>query len=756
MVDRLGPRARKVLVLAEEEARMCNHNTIRTEHILLGLVQAGGIAGALLTELEIDLDSVHEQVEKIVGRGQVFSAGRLPLSEQAIGLLKRSSTEATRLGQDDIDTEHLLLGMLGDDEDAGLLVLKSLGADPARLRERVLEKLDQVPQPIRVAAGPVRSADLLLRRFGRSLTDAARAGELDPVVDREAELERLVQILLRRRKNNPVLLGEPGVGKTALVEALACRMVSGQVPEELRDKRLYELDLGSMIAGASRRGVFEERFRTVLHEASDDGGVLLFVDELHTLVGAGDETGGLDAAALVKPMLARGELRIIGATTPEEYRTHIARDATLERRFQPLSVEPPTVAGTIKILKELRPRYESHHGVTFTDESLVAAARLTDRHVTGRSLPDKAIDAIDEAGALARIRALAGSTAPPTPQQVTEELVVEVVAAATGIPLERLTAEELTRLRGLEAELRKRVIGQDSALAAVGGAIRRARAGVADPDRPVGSFLFAGPSGVGKSELAKALAAFLFGQDEALVQIDMSEYGESHAVSKLFGAPPGYAGYDEGGRLTRHVRENPFSVVLFDEIEKAHPSVADVLLQILEEGRLTSGDGRTVTFTSAVVIMTTNIGTREAYGVSGFGPDDDLEDGLPAQRTHEAVHAELRRHLRPELLNRVDEVVVFSRLGRAQLMAIMDLAIAGVAQRLLDGTGAMLEISAEAKHLLFAMCHDPALGARPLRRIVQRELDDVLSTALLNGRLRSRHRVTVGVEGGSTLAFSIT
>ncbi|MEV4060353.1 ATP-dependent Clp protease ATP-binding subunit [Nonomuraea dietziae] len=755
MVDRLGARARKVLVLAEEEARMCNHNSIGTEHILLGLVQAEGIAGTLLSELEIDLDAVHEQVEKIVGRGQVFSAGRLPLGEQTIDLLKRSSAEATRLGQDDIDTEHILLGMLGDEEYAGLLVLKSLGADPARLRERVLEMLDQVPQPIRAATGPVRAADVLLGRFGRSLTDAARAGELDPVVGRDAELERLVQILLRRTKNNPVLLGEPGVGKTALVEALACRMVNGQVPEELRDKRLYALDLGSMIAGASRRGMFEERFRTILREASDDGGVLLFLDELHSLVGAGDKIGGLDASAMVKPMLARGEVRMIGATTPEEYRSFIARDTTLERRFQPLPVEPPTVAGTIRILKELRERYEAHHGVTFTDESLVAAARLTDRHVTGRSLPDKAIDAIDEAGALARIRSLAGSPA-PTPRQVTAELVVEVIAATTGIPLEQLTTEELTRLRGLEAELSKRVIGQDAAIAAVGGAIRRARAGVADPDRPIGSFLFAGPSGVGKSELAKALAAFLFGHDDALIQIDMSEYAESHAVSKLFGAPPGYAGYDEGGLLTRQVREKPFSVVLFDEIEKAHPAVLDVLLQILEEGRLTSGDGRAVTFTNAVVIMTTNLGTREAYGISGFSSDADSHRGSPAPRTHEAVHGELRRHLRPELLNRVDDTVVFSPLGGAELMAIMDLAIAGVAQRLLDGTGATLEVLAEARQLLLAMCHDPALGARPLRRIVRRELDDVLSAALLNGRLRSGHRVTVEVEGGSVLAFSIT
>lgn len=754
MVDRLGARARKVLVLAEEEARMCNHNSIGTEHILLGLVQAGGITGTLLTELEIDLDAVHEQVEKIVGRGQVFSAGRLPLGEQAIDLLKRSSAEATRLGQDDVDTEHILLGMLSDDEDAGLLVLKSLGADPVRLRERVLEMLDQVPQPIRAARGPVRAADVLLGRFGRSLTDAARAGELDPVVGRDTELERLVQILLRRTKNNPVLLGEPGVGKTALVEALACRMVNGQVPEDLRDKRLYALDLGSMIAGASRRGVFEERFRTILREASDDGGVLLFLDELHSLVGAGDKIGGLDAAAMIKPMLARGEVRMIGATTPEEYRSVIARDATLERRFQPLPVEPPTVAGTIRILKELRERYEAHHAVTFTDESLVAAARLTDRHVTGRSLPDKAIDAIDEAGALVRTRALAGSPA-STPQQVTEEVVVEVVAATTGIPLERLTAEELTRLRGLEAELSKRVIGQETAIAALGGAIRRARAGVADPDRPVGSFLFAGPSGVGKSELAKALAAFLFGHDDALIQIDMSEYAESHAVSKLFGAPPGYAGYDEGGRLTRHVRDKPFSVVLFDEIEKAHPAILDVLLQILEEGRLTSGDGHAVTFTSAVVIMTTNIGTREAHSVSGFGPDDS-QRGSPAERAGEAVHAELRRHLRPELLNRLDDTVVFSPLGRAELMAIMDLAIAEVAQRLLDGTGATLEVSAEAKDLLLAMCDEPAMGARPLHRIVRRELDGVLSAVLLNGRLRSGHRVTVEVEGDSALVFNIT
>ncbi|MEZ7126598.1 AAA family ATPase [Nonomuraea sp. AD125B] len=740
MVERLGARARQVLVLAEEEARMFNHNTIGTEHILLGLVQAGGIAGDLLTDLDIDLEAVHSEVEKVVGRGQVFSAGSMNLSSRAAALLGRSSEEAARLGQDEIDGEHILLGMLSDEEDPGTLALKGLGVETDLLRGRILAALDRSARPGGRPDRPVRPVDVLLGRFGRDLTDAARAGEFDPVLGRESELDRLVQVLLRRTKNSPLLLGGPGVGKTALVEALACRIAEGQVPDGLREVRLYALDLGSLLAGASRRGVFEERLKTVLTEARDDGEIVLFLDEVHALVGAGDSSGGLDASALVKPLLERGELRLIGATTPEEYRSRIAGDAALGRRFQVVAIEPPTVAGTIEMLEGLRPRYESHHGVTITDAALVAATRLTDRHVRGRLLPDKAVDAVDEACALARIRG--------TAREVTEDLVREVVAATAGVPLERLGEDDLRRLRDLETELRRRVVGQDAAIASVSAAIRRSRAGVADPDRPIGSFLFAGPSGVGKSLLAKALAEVLSGSEDALVQIDMGEYAESHAVSSLVGAPPGYEGFEAGGLLTRAV-ERSSGVVLFDEIEKAHPAVLDILLQILEEGRIGSGDGRTTSFTGSVVIMTTNLGTAEAGAPRGF-----------ASERHEdrraAITGELRRSLRPELLNRVDEVVVFSALGAAELLAVLDLEVNALADRFLRGAGAILDVTPQARRCLLASCHDPGLGARPLRRVVQRELDDLLSSVLIQNAVRAGQRVSVTSEDGVTLKLTIT
>jgi ATP-dependent Clp protease ATP-binding subunit ClpC len=755
MVDRLSDHARQVVVLAQEEARMFNHNSVGTEHVLLGLVQADGLAGTLLKELDIKLDSVHQQVEKIVGAGQQFTAGRIPMSGPAAELFERSLVEARRLGRDHVDTEHILLGMLAAKDDAAVKVLANLGVDATRVRERILQMLDPVPQPIRAAAGPVRSADLLLGRFGRNLTDAARAGELDPVIGREKELQRLIQILSRRTKNNPLLVGEPGVGKSALVEGLAQRIVGEQVPDVLKDKRLYTLDLGALVAGARYRGEFEERLKTVLREIQADGGIILFIDELHTLLGAGAPGGTIDAASILKPMLARGELRTIGATTHETYRRHIDRDVTLARRFQPVQVEPPDAATTVEILRALRERYEAHHRVSIIDEAVLAAVRLTDRHLPSRFLPDKAIDAMDEAAALTRIRALALPVAGKT-AQVTGELVAEVVAAMSGVPLTQVSSRETARLLAMEIELRKRVVGQDAAIAVLARAVRRARTGVGDRGRPDGSFVFAGPTGVGKSELAKALAAFLSGRDDALVQLDMSEYMEKHSVSKLFGAPPGYLGYEEGGQLTEQVRRRPFSVVLLDEIEKAHPDVLDTLLQVLEDGRLTDGQGREVDFTSTVIIMTTNLGARNLAWSLPAGFADPGDDSLGAERVRSTVEDELRDHLRPEFLNRVDDVVVFGHLTPADLLEIVDLTVARLSEHLSGNRAIALEVRPDARRLLAHLGHDPALGARHLRRIIQQQLDDPLSALILSGRLHAGQSVIIDAEAAEHAALTFT
>ena len=668
MFERFTDRARRVVVLAQEEARMLNHNYIGTEHILLGLIHEGeGVAAKGLESLGISLEAVRSQVEEIIGQGQQAPSGHIPFTPRAKKVLELSLREALQLGHNYIGTEHILLGLIREGEGVAAQVLVKLGADLSRVRQQVIQLLSGYQGKEAVAAGgPAEgqpSTSLVLDQFGRNLTQAAREGKLDPVIGREKEIERVMQILSRRTKNNPVLIGEPGVGKTAVVEGLAQAIVKGDIPETLKDKQLYSLDLGALVAGSRYRGDFEERLKKVLKEIRTRGDIILFIDEIHTLVGAGAAEGAIDAASILKPMLARGELQTIGATTLDEYRKHLEKDAALERRFQPIQVSEPTVAHTIEILKGLRDRYESHHKVSISDGALVSAATLADLYVSDRHLPDKAIDLIDEAGSRLRIRRM---TVPPEIREyddkiasarkekesaidsqdfekaaslrdkeknlitekaereknwkagdldvvaeVDEELIAEVLSTATGIPVFKLTEAETARLLRMEEELHRRVIGQDQAIKALSQAIRRTRAGLKDPKRPGGSFIFAGPSGVGKTELSRTLAQFLFGDADALIQLDMSEYSEKHTASRLFGAPPGYVGYDDGGQLTEKVRRRPFSVVLFDEIEKAHPDIFNSLLQVLEDGRLTDSQGRVVDFKNTIIIMTTNLGTRD-------------------------------------------------------------------------------------------------------------------------------------------------
>src|SRR2546429_1264494 len=728
MFERFTDRARRVVVLAQEEARMLNHNYIGTEHILLGLIHEGeGVAAKALESLGISLEGVRQQVEEIIGQGQQAPSGHIPFTPRAKKVLELSLREALQLGHNYIGTEHILLGLIREGEGVAAQVLVKLGADLNRVRQQVIQLLHGYQgQDPAAAGGPAESApstSLVLDQFGRNLTQGAREGKLDPVIGREKEIERVMQVLSRRTKNNPVLVGEPGVGKTAVVEGLAQKIVKAEVPETLKDKQLYTLDLGALVAGSRYRGDFEERLKKVLKEIRTRGDIILFIDELHTLVGAGAAEGAIDAASILKPMLARGELQTIGATTLDEYRKHLEKDAALERRFQPIKVEEPTVSHTIEILKGLRDRYESHHRVTITDQALVAAANLADRYISDRHLPDKAIDLIDEAGSRLRIRrmrtpgdyreledeianvrrekegAIEGQQFEKAAKlrdkekellnrktakeaearaegidffdEVDEESIAEVLAMWTGIPVYKLTEEETAKLLRMEDELHKRVIGQVDAIRAVSQAIRRTRAGLKDPKRPSGSFIFLGPSGVGKTELAKTLAEFLFGDDDALIALDMSEYMEKHTVSRLVGSPPGYVGYDEGGQLTQAVRRKPFSVVLFDEIEKAHPDVFNTLLQILEEGRLTDSQGRTVDFRNTVLIMTSNLGTQDLRKANvGF---TKVDEAVTYERMKEKVNDALKQHFRPEFLNRIDEVIVFHELSRAEVTEIVDL-----------------------------------------------------------------------------------
>jgi ATP-dependent Clp protease ATP-binding subunit ClpC len=787
---------------------MLNHNYIGTEHILLGLIHEGeGVAAKGLEALGISLEGVRAQVEEIIGQGQQAPSGHIPFTPRAKKVLELSLREALQLGHNYIGTEHILLGLIREGEGVAAQVLVKLGADLNRVRQQVIQLLSGYQgKEAATSGGPAEgtpSTSLVLDQFGRNLTQAAREGKLDPVIGRETEIERVMQVLSRRTKNNPVLIGEPGVGKTAVVEGLAQAIYKNDVPETLKDKQLYSLDLGALVAGSRYRGDFEERLKKVLKEIKTRGDIILFIDEIHTLVGAGAAEGAIDAASILKPMLARGELQTIGATTLDEYRKHVEKDAALERRFQPIQVKEPSVAHTIEILKGLRDRYETHHRVSITDGALAAAANMADRYISDRFLPDKAIDLIDEAGSRLRIKRM---TAPAELREfddkiaearkakesaidgqdfegaaalrdkektliaekaeaeknwkatdldkvteVDEELIAQVLSASTGIPVFKLTEEETARLLRMEDELHRRVIGQDQAIKALSQAIRRTRAGLKDPKRPGGSFIFAGPSGVGKTELSRTLASFLFGDETALIQLDMSEYSERHTASRLFGAPPGYVGYDEGGQLTEKVRRRPFSVVLFDEIEKAHPDIFNSLLQVLEDGRLTDAQGRTVDFKNTVIIMTTNLGTRDISKSLGLGfanVDDDLTN---YDRMKGKVQDELKNHFRPEFLNRIDDVIVFHQLTKEQIIHIVDLMIANLDDRL-KAKDMGIELTQAAKDLLAARGYDPLLGARPLRRVIQREIEDSLSERILFGELKAGEIIVVDVEGADAEA----
>ncbi len=804
MFERFTDRARRVIVLAQEEAKMLNHNYIGTEHILLGLIHEGeGVAAQALESMGISLDAVREQVTDIIGVGQQRPTAHIPFTPRAKKVLELSLREALQLGHNYIGTEHILLGLIREGEGVAAQVLVKLGADLNRVRQQVMQLLSgfEGKEAVTSGGGEASSSQsqgsAVLDQYGRNLTQAAREGKLDPVIGREKEIERVMQILSRRSKNNPVLVGEPGVGKTAVVEGLALAVHNGDVPETLKDKQVYSLDLGSLIAGSRYRGDFEERLKKVMKEIRTRGDIIVFIDEIHSLVGAGAAEGAIDAASILKPLLARGELQTIGATTLDEYKKHFEKDAALERRFQPVQVEEPSVAHTIHILKGLRDRYEDFHKVTITDDAIEAAATLADRYISDRFLPDKAIDLIDEAGARLRLSVL---SSPPELRELDEKiagvrrekeqaaesqdfekaaslrddekqllgervrlekqwrsgdvqasgtvdegLIAEVLSIATGIPVFKLTEEETARLMFMEDALHERVIGQDEAIKALSRTIRRTRAGLKDPNRPSGSFIFAGPTGVGKTELAKALAEFLFDDEDALISLDMSEFGEKHTVSRLFGAPPGFVGFEEGGQLTEKVRRKPFSVVLFDEIEKAHPDIFNSLLQVLEEGRLTDGQGRVVDFKNTVIIMTTNLGTKDiAGGPVGFQVEGDSSTSY--DRMKQKVNEELKKNFKPEFLNRVDDTIVFPQLSPKELLQIVDLFIKRLADRMIE-RDMTIEVSEDAKKELIKRGFDPALGARPLRRAMQQDVEDQLSERILRGELDEGDQVTVDFDG---------
>jgi len=801
MFGRFTERAQKALYLAQEEARSFYHNYVGTEHILLGLLKEDeGIAARVLKKLGVTYETTREKVLSLIGMGNIPGdvVGYTPRAKRVLEL---SLSEARRFNTSYVGTEHILLGLLREGEGVAARILMEQGIDFNRVREEIVKMLNEEP-----AGGPAKAAKVkntntpTLNQFGRDLTELARDGKLDPVIGREKEIERVIQILSRRTKNNPVLIGEPGVGKTAIVEGLAQKIVEGEIPEILKDKRVVTLDMASMVAGTKYRGEFEDRLKTVLNEVIKAGNVILFIDEMHTLIGAGAAEGAIDASNILKPALARGEIQVVGATTLDEYRKYVERDPALERRFQPIIVDEPTVEETIEILKGLRDKYEAHHRVKITDEALEAAARLSHRYIADRFLPDKAIDLIDEAASRVRLKTV---TAPPEikeledkindlikekeeairtqeyekaakirdeEQKLREELeklkakwqqnslsneksvgpeeIAQVVSLWTGIPVKKLAEEESERLLHLEEVLHERVIGQDEAVEAVARAIRRARVGLKDPKRPIGSFIFLGPTGVGKTELTKALAEALFGDENAMIRLDMSEYMERHTVSKLIGSPPGYVGFEEGGQLTEKVRRKPYSVILLDEIEKAHPDVFNILLQILEDGRLTDSKGRTVDFKNTVIIMTSNVGAEllKKQSTLGFMPQEK-EDKASYDKIKETLMAELRKTFRPEFLNRVDEIIVFHQLSKEDIEKIADIMIKELNDRLKEND-IKLDFTPEAKEEIIKQGYDPNYGARPLRRVIQRIVENQLSELMLQGEVKPGDELIVTAKDG--------
>ncbi len=808
MFQRFTERAQRSLVLAQEEARRLQYNFVGTEHLLLGLIREGeGVAAKVLLSMGISLDKVRGEVEKVIGRGSTPAEGEIGLTPRAKKVvLELAAEEARHLGHSYIGTEHILLGLIREGEGVAARVLLNLGADLERVRAQVLQQLGGNATAAPPGKTKTRSQTPVLDQFGRDLGSLAEEGKLDPVVGRDKEIERVIQILSRRTKNNPVLIGEPGVGKTAIAEGLAERIVQNKVPETLKDRRVVTLDLGALVAGSKYRGEFEDRLKKVMEEIRHTGNIILFIDEMHTIIGAGAAEGAIDASNILKPALSRGELQCIGATTLDEYRKHVEKDAALERRFQPIMVEEPSKEEALQILVGLRDRYEAHHRVKIADEALEAAVRLSDRYVSDRFLPDKAIDLIDEAASRVRLRAF---VAPPDLKKleetleevrkekeasigaqefekaarlrdqeqtlreelerqkeawekknasatsvVTEEDVAHIVSSWTGIPVRRLQVEESERLLHLEEELHRRVVGQEEAVRAVSKAIRRTRAGLKDPKRPIGSFIFLGPTGVGKTELARALAETLFGDEDAMVTIDMSEYMERHTVSRLVGAPPGYVGYEEGGQLTEAVRRHPYSVVLLDEIEKAHPEVFNVLLQVLEEGRLTEAKGRTIDFRNTVVIMTSNAGAENLKNDGGLGFRPSGEE-VRFEAMKEKIMSEVKHTFRPEFLNRIDDIIVFHSLTADDLKEIVGIMIARLDERLKENS-LEIQVTPEAKALLAKNGYDPQFGARPLRRTIQRMLEDPLSEALLSGEVKPGQRLRVDVaQGEDRLTFTV-